>query len=61
MANKQKKMTFAVTPEMAPLLEEIKKEMFYNCTQSEMIRTLVEEGWDTIKNSERHIAAKQLT
>ena len=50
MPSKLKRMTFVVTPEMEPLLDGIKKEMFYNCSQSEMIRTLVEEGWNAIKN-----------
>ena len=37
MASKLKRMTFVLTPEMEPLLDGIKKEMFYNCSQSEMI------------------------
>jgi hypothetical protein len=49
MASKLKRLTFVVTPEMEPLLDGIKKEMFYNCSQSEMIRILVEEGWNAIK------------
>lgn len=53
MASKLKRMTFVVTPEMEPLLDDIKKEMFYNCSQSEMIRTLVEAGWNTIKNEKQ--------
>ena len=44
MASKLKRMTFVLTPEMEPLLDGIKKEMFYNCSQSEMIRTLVDAG-----------------
>ena len=54
MSSKLKRMTFVVTPEMEPLLDGIKKEMFYNCSQSEMIRTLVEEGWNAIKNKRQH-------
>lgn len=45
MASKLKRLTFVVTPEMELLLDGIKKEMFYNCSQSEMIRILVEKGW----------------
>ncbi len=49
MASKVKRLTFVVTPEMELLLDGIKKEMFYNCSQSEMIRTLLEEGWNSVK------------
>lgn len=49
MASKLKRITFVLTPEMELLLDGIKKEKFYNCSQSEMIRTLVEEGWNAIK------------
>lgn len=47
MASNLKRITFVVTPEMEPLLDRMKKEKFYNCSQSEMIRTLVEEGLKT--------------
>lgn len=60
MPSKLKRMTFVVTPEMEPMLNEIKKEMFYNCSQSEMIRTLVEKGWNAIKDGNQRDATKQL-
>lgn len=60
MPSKLKRMTFVVTPEMEPMLNEIKKEMFYNCSQSEMIRTLVEKGWNAIKDGNQRNATKQL-
>lgn len=60
MASKLKRLTFVVTPEMELLLDGIKKDMFYNCSQSEMIRTLVEEGWNAIKDRNQHDSAKQL-
>ncbi len=60
MPSKLKRLTFVVTPEMEPLLDEIKKEMFYNCSQSEMIRTLVEEGWNAIKNENQRNPTKQV-
>lgn len=50
MASKLKRITFVVTPEMEPLLDNMKKEKFYNCSQSEMIRTLVEKG---LKSSQK--------
>lgn len=60
MASKLKRLTFVVTPEMEPLLDGIKKEKFYNCSQSEMIRTLVEEGWNAIKDGNQHNQTNQL-
>lgn len=60
MATKLKRLTFVVTPEMELMLDGIKKDIFYNCSQSEMIRTLVEEGWNAIKDGNQHDSAKQL-
>ena len=48
MPTELKRMTFAVTPEMEKLMDEA-KQMFYNSTQSEMIRTLVVAGLATLK------------
>lgn len=59
MSNKHKRLTFIVTPEIEPSLDRIKQEMFYNCSQSEMIRTLVEEGWNAIKEGKQHTPTKQ--
>ena len=50
MASKLKRITFVLTPEMKVLLDGLKKEKFYNCSQSEMIRTLVEAGCNSIQN-----------
>ena len=60
MSNKLKRLTFVVTPEMEVLLDGIKKEMFYNCSQSEMIRTLIGEGCNAIKDGNQHGQAEQL-
>lgn len=49
MATELKRMTFVVTPEMEEPLNSIKREMFYNRTQSDMIRELVSAGVRTIK------------
>lgn len=53
MASKLKRITFVLTPEMEPLLDGMKKERFYNCSQSEMIRTLVEEGWKSVQKDKQ--------
>lgn len=39
-----KRMTFTATPEVKALLDQVKKELFYDCTQSQMIRTLTAAG-----------------
>lgn len=48
MATELKRMTFAVTPEMEKLMDDAKR-MFYDSTQSEMIRTLVMAGLTALK------------
>ena len=49
MATELKRMTFVVTPEMEEALNSIKRELFYNRTQSDMIRELVAAGVRVIK------------
>lgn len=39
-----KRLTFTATPEVQTLLDQAKKELFYNCTQSQMIRALTAAG-----------------
>lgn len=46
MAAELKRITFTVTPDMEPLLDRAKK-IFYDRTQSEMIRILISTGLDT--------------
>lgn len=50
MATELKRMTFVVTPEMEEPLEEFKREMFYDRTQSDMIRELVSAGMRAMRN-----------
>jgi len=40
MPTNHKRMTFAITPDMEPIMDRAKR-MFYDRTQSDMIRTLV--------------------
>lgn len=44
MATGLKRMTFAITPDMEVPLNSIKKEFFYDRTQSDMIRELLSAG-----------------
>ena len=48
MATELKRMTFAVTPDMEELMDEAKR-MFYDSTQSEMIRVLIVAGLTALK------------
>lgn len=55
MGSDLKRITFVVTPEIKPQLDRMKKEKFYNCSQSEMIRTLIEEGLKTCQDDKECI------
>lgn len=48
MATGLKRMTFVITPDMEPLMREAKK-MFYDRTKSDMIRTLLIAGLNSLK------------
>lgn len=60
MASKRKRMTLVITPEMELSLAGIKKELFCNCSRSEMIRALVEQGLNVIKDQKQNNLTKQL-
>ena len=49
MATEMKRMTFAVTKEMEPLLDRVKKDMFYDRNQSEMIREILMVGLEVME------------
>lgn len=53
MATELKRMTFIVTPEMEQPLDSIKKESFYNRSQSDMIRELVSAGIRAFKQGKQ--------
>lgn len=52
MATELKRMTFAVTPDMEELMDEAKR-MFYDSTQSEMIRALIVAGLTALKTEKK--------
>lgn len=54
MATDLKRITFVVTSDMDKPLDEIKKDFFYNCTQSEMIRKLIAAGIKEIEKKKEH-------
>ena len=62
MATTMKRLTFVVTPEMEVLLTRFKKKMFFDSTQSDMIRELVSAGMralDSISDVKEHEAEKE--
>jgi len=44
MSTDLKRITFSVTPEIEASLKSFKKEIFYDRSQSDMLRTLVSAG-----------------
>ena len=50
MATTMKRLTFVVTPEMEVLLTRFKKKMFFDSTQSDMIRELVSAGLSALES-----------
>ncbi len=52
MATELKRMTFAVTPDIEELMDEAKR-MFYDSTQSEMIRALIVAGLTALKTEKK--------
>ena len=51
MPLEHKRLTFVVTPELEPVIDKAKK-IFYNYTQSDMIRTLIIAGLDSLDNDD---------
>ena len=51
MENSLRRLTLVVPEELDVRLDEMKKEVFYNCSRSEMIRALIVEGLNTLDNS----------
>lgn len=52
MGTELKRLTFVIPPDMELMLDGMKKEIFYNCSQSEMIRTLLTAGLDSLKTGQ---------
>lgn len=44
MTDESKRISFVVTPDLEKPLDQMKQELFYNCTQSHMIRELLSAG-----------------
>lgn len=52
MSTQFKRITFTVTPDIANILDEAKK-IFYNRSQSEMLRILIIEGLASLKKQKK--------
>ena len=50
MATTLRRLTFVVTTDMEEPLDRIKQELFYDKTQSDMIRELIYAGLQAIKD-----------
>lgn len=50
MATELRRITFVVPPDMEPLMDKA-KQLFYNRTQSDMIRTLIMAGLDAMEQN----------
>ena len=46
-----KRFTVSVTPDIEQSLDKLKKEQFYNTTQSEMVRYLIKLGLRSISKN----------
>lgn len=49
MSSELKRITFVVPENMERQLDEVKRERFYNRSTSEMVRTLIKEGWKSFQ------------
>lgn len=50
MAHRSKRITLVITPEMEEQLNFMKKEFFYDCPRSEMLRQLINSGIGVAKS-----------
>lgn len=53
MSGQSKRLTFVVTPEIEAQMKSMKKEIYFNRTQSDMIRELVAAGVRSCKAERR--------
>lgn len=58
MATRLKRMTFAITSDMEAPLDSVKKEFFYDHTQSDMIRDLISRGLASLKEESKTVSGQ---
>ena len=59
MGDKSKRLTLVVTPEIEAQMKDMKREVYYDRTQSEMIRELVAAGVRSCKANGKLDAAER--
>ena len=59
MSGQSKRLTFVVTPEIEAQMKDMKREVYFDRTQSEMIRELVAAGVRSCKAGNEHIGAER--
>lgn len=55
MKDQSKRLTFVVPPEIEAKMNELKRDVYYDCTKSEMIRELVAAGVRSCKVRYQHV------
>lgn len=56
MATDMKRFTISLTPELERDLDDLKRREFYNKTQTEMVRHLIEKGLQSMNNTQQSTA-----
>ncbi|MBQ8617705.1 MAG: hypothetical protein IJ418_09355 [Clostridia bacterium] len=59
MSGQSKRLTFVVTPEIEAQMKEMKREVYFDRTQSEMIRELVAAGVRSCKAENEQAEAER--
>lgn len=59
MSGQSKRLTFVVTPEIEEQIREMKREVYFDRTQSAMIRELVEAGVRSCEVRREHAGAER--
>lgn len=59
MSGQSKRLTFVVTPEIEQQMKDMKREVYFDRTQSEMIRDLVAAGVRSCKADNQRTAAER--
>lgn len=59
MSGQSKRLTFVVTPEIEAQMKAMKREVYFDRTQSDMIRELVAAGVRSCKAGDKHAGAER--
>lgn len=59
MSTPYTRVTFVITPEMEKRLDDLKREIYYNRSHSEMLRSIVKAGLDAMLGDRQSAPAAQ--